>query len=444
MAQEIHQVRLSEDRELDTSSDYITRSGELKKNEAVDNYVISVREKEEWIEVASWKQFQLNCLKNDKLRNSADQVTKKIKQIRKEGLKPAFIGKFLKHEEDLRSVSRGEEDFISTTGYLSSLSFPGKTYVLKRGDVASPGHEVPAAGLEVISGALDLKSTHAGAERRVEFGKWLSSKQNPLTARTMVNRLWHHVFGRGLVTTGSDFGNAGARPSHPELLDWLAHEFMYPEHSDKAWSIKHMLKLMVSSHVFRQSSLPIKPYVNKDADALYLWRYNPRRVEAEVMRDSILQVTRKLKKEVGGRGFNIYEPKLLFGHWHMKDNFSEPTWRRLLYQDKMRRSDDAMFSAFDLPDCGQIRDKRSISTTPLQALNLLNAEFVISQSEILAAELSRQYKNESNQVIECFQRMFNRPPSEEELAHCREVIRKEGLSLVCRALFNSNEFSLLQ
>ena len=442
--QKIHKVRLSENRELDTISDYITKKGELKKSDAVDNYVISVREKGEWLQVASWKNFEVDRLRNDRIRTSFEQVEKKISQIREEGLKPASIGKFLKYEEKLRSVRRSEEDFISTTGYLNLLNFPGKTHVLKRGDVASPGQELEAAGLAVINGKLNLKSAHAGSERRVEFGKWLSSKQNPLTARTMMNRLWHHVFGCGLVTTGSDFGNAGALPSHPELLDWLAHEFMYPEHSDKAWSVKHMLKLMVSSHAFRQSSLPVKSYVKKDADAIYLWRYNPRRVEAEVMRDCILQVTENLNTEVGGRGFNIYEPKLLFGHWHMKDNFSELTWRRLLYQNKMRRSDDALFSAFDLPDCGQIRDKRSISTTPLQALNLLNAEFVIAQSEILATQVQSKFKDEAAQVSECFRRLFNRAPSEEELRHCRALLQKEGLSLVCRALFNSNEFSLLE
>ena len=162
------------------------------------------------------------------------------------------------------------------------------------------------------------------------------------------------------------------------------------------------------------------------------------------MRDCILQVTENLNTEVGGRGFNIYEPKLLFGHWHMKDNFSELTWRRLLYQDKMRRSDDALFSAFDLPDCGQIRDKRSISTTPLQALNLLNAEFVIAQSEILATQVQSKFKDEAAQVSECFRRLFNRAPSEEELSHCQELLQNQGLSLVCRALFNSNEFSLLE
>ena len=380
-------VRLSEDREVDEISDYITKSGTLKKAEPVDHYEVSVKPYDQWEPIASWKEFQMDYIHEEEFKQSIDLIQDKISRLREETPRPAFIGKFLKKEEGLRKVRRSEDDFISTTGYLNTLSFPEETRVLKRGDVASPGELVEPAGLGVINGALDLKGKHAGPERRLAYGEWLSSRENPLTARVMVNRLWHHVFGRGLVVTGSDFGKAGAEPDHPELLDWLAHEFMNPEHASKPWSVKHLLKLMVMSDAFQRSSKPDSKNADIDSDSIHIWRYHPRRVEAEVLRDSILQVTGNLNPKLGGRGVNIYEPKLLFGHWKVEDNFSEKTWRRLLYQDKMRRSDDGLFSAFDLPDCGQIRDKRSISTTPLQALNLLNAEFVISQSELLAQSI---------------------------------------------------------
>ena len=189
------------------------------------------------------------------------------------------------------------------------------------------------------------------------------------------------VFGQGLVSTTSDFGNAGALPTHPALLDWLAAEFMQPtEIQGQPWSTKSMLRLLVHSRAFRQSSQPNERGNRLDADSKWLWRFPPKRVEAEVIRDSILQASGNLDFRVGGRSYRIHNVKKTYAQWELVDNHGPETWRRMIYQERMRRVDDGMFTAFDFPDCGQVRAKRPVSTTPLQALNLMNSDFVMEQS----------------------------------------------------------------
>ncbi|MEM1224727.1 MAG: PSD1 and planctomycete cytochrome C domain-containing protein [Planctomycetota bacterium] len=436
--QEIHAINLSQNREYFYLSPY-----DDYPPQPVRSFLVELEIGHQMKPIANWFNFQTELKTNARFKSTVRCIQAKIEDLNKNGLKPMFIGKFLKPETGIRSVKRSPSDLSSTTGYINILSFPGDTRVLKRGEVTTPGDVVQPAGLEAIDGALSLESDYPNPERRVEFAKWLTSASHPLTPRVMVNRMWHHIFGRGLIVTGSDFGNAGAMPDHPELLDWLASEFISPTAHSRPWSVKRMLKMMVMSHAFRQSSEPRGDFVDIDADSIYLWRYKPRRVEAEVIRDNILKITGRLNRQIGGRGFNIYAPKKQFGHWHMKDNYSEPTWRRLLYQDKMRRTDDELFSVFDLPDCGQIRDKRAISTTPLQALNLLNSEFIVSQSEFLASRLESLSDDPQRQVEHCFELLFGRSPNDVERVACLEVAGAESLAVVCRALLNTNEFSLL-
>ncbi|MEM6689381.1 MAG: PSD1 and planctomycete cytochrome C domain-containing protein [Planctomycetota bacterium] len=437
-SQEIAAINLSQNREYFYLSPY-----DDYPPQPIRFFNVEVEEGAGLKPIANWFAFQKRLKSDASLKATLDEIQKKISLLNKTGLKPMFIGNFVKPEDDLRSVKRSSTDLSSATGYISILAFPGDTQVLKRGDVTTPGEVVQPSGLSVIDGGLELETNYPNPERRVEFAAWLTSPSHPLTPRVMVNRIWHHVFGRGLVSTGSDFGQAGAKPDHPELLDWLANEFVSPEDGREPWSVKRMIKLMVMSHAFRQSSEPNAKHIAIDSDSVYLWRYKPRRVSAEVIRDNILRVTGRLSGQIGGRGFNIYGPKKQFGHWHMKDNYSEFTWRRLIYQDRMRRTDDELFSVFDLPDCGQIRDKRAISTTPLQALNLLNSEFIISQSEYLASELAEHSDDPEIQIERCFELLFGRSPSEVEQAACFEIAASDGLAVVCRALFNTNEFTLL-
>ena len=296
----------------------------------------------------------------------------------------------------------------------------------------------------MFGGELGLNAEATGAQRRAEFATWLASADNPLTSRVMVNRIWHHVFGRGLVATTSDFGKAGAPPSHPELLDWLAAEFVEPTTRPdiKPWSMKPMVRMLVLSKAFRQSSAPNEAGLLADAGSALLWRFPPKRVEAEVIRDSILLASGDLDRTLGGRSYRIHNEKKTYAQWEVLDNHGPETWRRMLYQERMRRVDDRMFTAFDFPDCGQVRAKRPVSTTPLQALNLMNSDFVMEQAERIAERARRDSDEGADVVGRCFELILGREPDAIERAACAQLA-KEDLTLVCRALINSNEFAFL-
>jgi hypothetical protein len=198
------------------------------------------------------------------------------------------------------------------------------------------------------------------------------------------------------------------------------------------------------SQAFRQSSAPQEQGLSRDTSAAFLWRFPPHRMEAEVIRDGILLASGKLNPALGGISYRIHNEKETYAQWKVIDNHGPTTWRRMLYQERMRRVDDHLFTAFDFPDCGQISAKRPVSTTPLQALNLLNSPFVNEQS-VFIAERATQLANgdESEAIRHCFQLLLVRDPTSEELIDTRKIAQSVGLSVVCRALINSNEFAFL-
>ena len=153
------------------------------------------------------------------------------------------------------------------------------------------------AGFKALGGNLKMSSNTPESERRMAYAKWLISTDHPLTSRVLVNRLWHHVFGKGIVATTSDFGRAGSLPTHPKLLDWLAYQFVFNDN----WSMKKMIRRLVMSEAFQRSSSPIDESLSIDAESSLLWRYPPRRVEAEVIRDSILQASGNLNSDLGAQ-----------------------------------------------------------------------------------------------------------------------------------------------
>ena len=354
----------------------------------------------------SWK----TLVKNSNQLKSNPDIQKLISRYITEGPQYEFIGRFIK---------------------------PVKSHVLKRGGPNSPGAEVVPGTIAVITKSLGMSNSTPEKERRLKFAKWLASAENPLTARVMVNRLWHHTFGTGIVSTLADFGNAGAKPTHPELLDYLANNFM-----ESNWSVKKMLKLLVTSKAFKQSSKPVNAALRIDADSRLLWRYPPRRAEAEVLRDSVLKLSSSLNTSLGGISYRIHNTKKRYALWQVVDNHSQSTWRRMIYQERMRGVDDQMFTAFDFPDCGQVLSKRPSSTTPLQALNLMNSKFIDTQCEILAAKFHSSNKEDSVKAL--FSSLYNRLPTNEELAKCLNILKSESLKILCRAMINSNEFVFIQ
>ena len=208
--------------------------------------------------------------------------------------------------------------------------------------------------------------------------------------------------------------------------------------------MKSVIRLLVMSDAFRQSSQPDPNGLARDASAELLWRFPPKRVEAEVIRDSILQASAALDRTIGGRSYRIHNEKKTYAQWEVVNNHGPQTWRRLLYQERMRRVDDGIFTAFDFPDCGQVRAKRPVSTTPLQALNLMNSDFVLEQSKRIADRAKKDAgDDEVRSVDRCFELLLGRTPDDQERQACVALAKENDLPLVCRALINSNEFAFL-
>ncbi|KLU01838.1 putative transmembrane protein [Rhodopirellula islandica] len=324
----------------------------------------------------------------------------------------------------------------STRVYAGRFSQPGPTHRLYRGEPEAKREQVAPDAIEVFT-SLNLAFDASERERRLALATWIASKDNPLTARVIVNRLWQFHFGTGIVDTPSDFGLNGSPPSHPELLDWLASELM-----DQDWSLKHIHRLILNSDTWRQSNRPNVDAMRADATSRLLWRYPPRRLEAEAIRDSILAVTGVLDLEkVGGPGFSPFEVEMEnVRHYHAKKTFGPEDWRRMIYMTKVRQEREQVFGAFDCPDASMVVPKRSRSTTPLQALNLLNSPFVMQQAELFARRLERESETRSQQITLAWQLCFQRDPTEEELADSQTFIQQEGIQQFTRAMLNANEF----
>ena len=321
--------------------------------------------------------------------------------------------------------------------YAGNFDRPPPTPRLHRGDPMQPKEIVAPAALAEFGAKLTLPADAPEQQRRLALADWIADPRHPLTARVLVNRLWHYHFGTGLVDTPSDFGLNGARPTHPELLDWLASEFIA-----RGWSVKQMQRLIVTSATYRQAGAPNPKAMTLDAGNRLLWRFPPRRLEAEPLRDTILAVSGQLDLRMGGPGFDLFEPNTNYVKvYATKTKFAPGDFRRMIYQNKPRVELDTLFGAFDCPDAGQIQPKRNTSTTPLQALNLLNSEFIIGQSDFFAVRLQREAgADPAAQIRRAFHLAFNRDPSAAEITAAQKLIAEHGLPFFCRALFNANEF----
>ena len=398
------------------------------------------------------------------------------------GLSPAeaaaakkLLAERAEHEARLAELSRAPMIYGGTFA-----DAPDPIHRLFRGDPMQEREIVAPGALGAIpvrfapGHATVERSTKARGEpltenqrRRLAFAEWMADPANPLTARVMVNRLWQYHFGEGLVSTPSDFGANGTRPSHPELLDWLASEFMKPSAtvagSDCAkgesaatlprstalppapWSLKHMQRLILTSSTYRQASAPRREGLAIDAGTRLLWRFPPRRLEAEPIRDLILAVTGRLDLKMGGPGFSFFQPNDNYVRVYVpKQEFGPDTWRRMVYGTVVRQRPDGVFGPFDCPDGGQIAPKRTRSTTPLQALNLLNSRFLMQQAGFLAERLEKEAgPTAPAQARRAFALAFQRQPESAELDAAAKLIENHGLPVFCRALFNANEFVYL-
>jgi hypothetical protein len=317
------------------------------------------------------------------------------------------------------------------------------TFVLRRGDLRRRAGEVAVSFPRVIAG----ESTPAD---RLDLAKWLTRPDHPLTARVIVNRLWQHHFGRGIVGTPNDYGTRGDRPTHPELLDWLARELVEPTwQADGAtpWALKRMHRLMVLSTAYRQSSRPETP---DDPDNKLLGRMNRRRLEAEAIRDAMLTAAGTLTPKVGGPSVKVpLEPEvydLIFtedepvGLWPVTKDATEHT-RRSVYLFLKRNVRLPMLEAFDQPDTLGSCAARGVSTFAPQALILMNGPFAREQSRRCAEAVQKGVGDDpGKQIAELFRRALGRPPTDEEAKVATEFLRKQPLADLCLAVFNLNEF----
>ena len=322
--------------------------------------------------------------------------------------------------------------------YAGVFAEPEPTHRLHRGDPMQPREPV-APDVPAVLGSLALAEDASEPTRRLAFARWIASPENPLTARVIANRVWMHHFGEGLVDTPSDFGAMGSEPTHPELLDWLACELI-----ESGWSLKHLQRRILASRTWRGSSRPDEAALAVDADARLLWRFPPRRMEAEYLRDALLALAGTLELEPGGPGFSVFEPNTNYVRvYEPKASFDARDWRRMVYMTKVRMERDATFGVFDTPDAGQVCPERARSTTALQALNLLNSGFVLEQGEHFAARLEREAEGTDARVRRAFALAFAREPDTAELQAGAALAETHGLAAFCRALFNTNELAFV-
>ncbi|HEX5104183.1 MAG TPA: DUF1553 domain-containing protein, partial [Pirellulaceae bacterium] len=312
-------------------------------------------------------------------------------------------------------------------------------HVLIRGNPQQPGDVVSPAGIAVLPGAdLGLPPDASDADRRRKLAEWIASEKNPLFARTIVNRVWHYHFGRGLVETTSDLGFNGGQPSHRELLDWLACELI-----DRDWSLKELHKLIVTSATYQQSSRPRAECLAVDADDRLLWRYSPRRLEAEEVRDAMLAAAGRLNSAVGGPSFMDFRP-----YEYKSTQYYEPIDpvgpefnRRSIYRMWARGGKNPLLDTFDCPDPSTTTPSRGSTTTPLQALSLLNNSFTLRMADLLAERLEQDRPGEAEeQVARAFELTCGRPASADEQTASTAFVRQHGLAAFCRVLLNTNAF----
>jgi hypothetical protein len=327
--------------------------------------------------------------------------------------------------------------------YAVAPKEPPPMHLLKRGNPGQPGEVVAAGGIASVAGLdadFGLAPDAPESQRRLQLAEWIASPKNPLFARVIVNRLWHYHFGTGIVDTPNDFGFNGGRPSHPELLDWLACELV-----DHSYSLKHVHRLILQSATYQQASRASAAAMQVDAGNRLLWRQSPRRLEAEAVRDSMLHVAGELDlgpQSLGGPGFEEFTTYVRNSQFYnLLDPVGQAFNRRSLYRTWVRSARNRFLDVFDCPDPSAKAPARSVTVTPLQTLSLLNHSLVLRLSDRFAQRVRREAGDDpARQIERAFLLALQRPPEDEELRLTTSFVREHGLPALARVLFNSNEF----
>jgi hypothetical protein len=341
-------------------------------------------------------------------------------------------------------VYAAASDFTSDGSFTPTKGTCRPVHMLRRGDIKRPLAEVKPGALSMLPGLeRHFKSVSSKADesvRRVALAEWVADEKNPLTWRSIVNRVWHYHFGRGLVNTPSDFGKMGSTPTHPDLLDWLTATFQ-----EDGGSLKKLHRRMVTSATYMQATRHHAGYAKIDADNTLLWRMNRTRLDAESVRDAVLAVSGKLDLTMGGPSVKLFvqspgihrTPKVDYLAF---DPDSPGAHRRSIYRFVFRTVPDPLLDALDCPDASQFAPARAESLSALQALALLNDPFMVRMSQHFARRLAKMADTPEEQVRQAVRHTLGRDPSPRESEILTRHARQHGLANVCRLLFNCNEF----
>jgi hypothetical protein len=316
---------------------------------------------------------------------------------------------------------------------------PRPVWVLRRGDVEQPKEPATPGALSCVTGlSPDFPASKTEGERRLALANWTADGRNPLTWRSIANRVWHYHFGRGIVDTPNDFGKMGGSPTHPELLDWLAAE------ARDAGSLKRLHRLVVTSAAYRQASAYREEAARVDADNRYLWRMGRQRLDAEGVRDAVLAVSGRLDRAMGGPGYELFrfrdDHSPEYDHSDPKALHNPATYRRTVYRFTVRSVPNPLLDCLDSADPNQATPVRNTTLTALQALALMNNPFVVRQAGHFAGRLRAYSDDPDRQVEQGYRLAFGRAPTSEERAAVAAHVREHGLAAACRMLLNANEF----
>jgi hypothetical protein len=420
-----------------TALDSIEASPRWRKSNVVDGYYFGASPADRLPELAKLL-AQRHALRAESLDEPTRQARAELEQACRDAdaqlaaLPPPSL------------VYAAATQFPPSGNFTASGGTPRPIHVLLRGSEKSPKHEVGPGTVSCVPplpSRFVLGPQHAEGDRRAVLARWITDANNPLTWRSIVNRVWQYHFGRGIVETPNDFGRMGALPTHPELLDWLAVEFR-----DGGQLLKRLHRLILTSATYRQSSAHHDAGARIDSGNQLLWRMNRQRLDAEALRDAVLVASGKWDPRPYGPGFQPFgfqddhSPHYKYEEYNPDDPTSH---RRSIYRFLVRSVPDPFMEALDCADPSQTVAKRNETLTALQALALLNNPFMVKMSENFADRVARQERDLASQLSAAYRLALGRPPNPDELAVLGDVARRHGLPTACRLIFNMNEFAFL-
>ncbi|HEX8910875.1 MAG TPA: DUF1553 domain-containing protein, partial [Humisphaera sp.] len=340
--------------------------------------------------------------------------------------------------------------FAPSGSFTPTLGKPRPVHLLHRGSEKDPRQEVSPGTVHAVAelpSRFDLPAGHDESDRRAALAEWIVDRRNPLTWRSIVNRVWQHHFGKGILETPNDLGHMGAPPTHPELLDYLAAEFRDGGTSvPTPRSLKALHRLIVTSAAYRQSSADDPAKAKLDGGNQFLWRMNRARLDAEGVRDSVLAAAGKLDLTMGGPGFQAFGFKDDHSP-HYKYAEADPddpkTHRRSVYRFVVRSVPDPFMEALDCADPSQVVPKRNETLTALQALAMLNNPFTLRMAGHFAARVEPMGRTPEDRAAAAFRLALGRAPTAEERQVLGQVAKDQGLPAACRVIFNLNEFAFV-